>query len=148
MMERWIPYKISEMLQWHYCAVAQALLDSYKMQDEDILGRIVAMDETWAPSYEPNSKRLSNEWKHSSSPRSKKQCPKQFFVNVIFIVAYEIYGVILQHAVSPKHTKLSITFFQRSGKNDSACGTEFLIFRDNAINHTAAAVTDLLRRWN
>ena len=57
--------------------------------------RTVAMDETWAGSYEPNSKPQSNEWKHPGSPRSKKVRPTQSAV----IVAYDIDVVILYHAV-------------------------------------------------
>ena len=54
--------------QWHRFAVSHAL-------GGDFLGRIVAVDETWARSYEPNLKRKSNEWKHSDSPRPKKVRP-------------------------------------------------------------------------
>ena len=43
--------------------------------DDDFLGLIVAMDETWDRSYEPNLKRQSNEWKHPGSSRPKKVQP-------------------------------------------------------------------------
>ena len=43
-----------------------------KREGDDFLGRIVAMDETWTRSYEPNLKRQSNEWKHPGSPRPKE----------------------------------------------------------------------------
>ena len=39
---------------------AMQSLDRYQREDGDFLGRIVAMDETWARSYEPNSKCQSN----------------------------------------------------------------------------------------
>ena len=68
-------------------AVAQALLDRYLREGEDFLGRIVAMDETWAHSYEPNLKRKSNEWKHPGSPRPNKVNHTQSAVKVMFIVA-------------------------------------------------------------
>ena len=51
---RWIPHEISKVQQWHHFAVAQALLDRYQREGDDFLGRIVAMDETWTRSYEPN----------------------------------------------------------------------------------------------
>ena len=51
---RWIPHEISEVQQWHQFAVAQALLDRYQRAGDGFLGRIVAMDETWTRSYEPN----------------------------------------------------------------------------------------------
>ena len=70
----WISHEISEVQQWHRYTVAQALLDRYQRED-DFLGQIVAMDETWACSYEPNLKHQSNEWKNLSSPRPKKVRP-------------------------------------------------------------------------
>ena len=54
---RWIPHEISEVQQWHRYAVAQALLDRYQREGNDFLERIVAIDETWARSYEQNLKR-------------------------------------------------------------------------------------------
>ena len=105
---RWIPHEISEVQQWRRYAVAQALLDRYLK--DDFLGRIVAMDETWARSYEPNLKCQSNEWKHPSSPCPKKVRPTQCAVKVMFIVAYDNDGV---NAAS----SCSITFVQRSGEN-------------------------------
>ena len=59
------------------------------------------MDETLARSYEPNLKRQSNEWEHPGSPHPKKVNPTQCAVKVMFIVAYDIDGVILNHAVPP-----------------------------------------------
>ena len=53
------------------------------------LGRIVAIEETWTPSYEPNLKRPSKEWNHPGSPRPKKVRPIQCSVKVMFSVAYD-----------------------------------------------------------
>ena len=51
---RWIPHEISEVQQWLLYAYAQALLDRYQREGDDFARRIVAIDETWARSYEPN----------------------------------------------------------------------------------------------
>ncbi|KAJ4450046.1 hypothetical protein ANN_01453 [Periplaneta americana] len=77
-------------------------LDWYQREGDDFLGRIVAMDKTWAHSYKPNLKRQSNEWKHPGSPRPKKVRPTQSAVKEMFIVAYDIDGVILHHTVPPR----------------------------------------------
>ena len=79
----WIPNEISEVQQWHRYAVAQALLDRYQREGDDFHGRIVAMDETWARSYEPHLIRQSNEWKHPGSPRRRKVRPTQCAVKVM-----------------------------------------------------------------
>ena len=91
----------SEVQQWHHYAVAQALLDRYQREGDDFLGQIISMDETWARSYEPNLKRQSNEWTHPSSPSPKKVHPTQCAVKVMFIVAYDIDGVIPVHRCGP-----------------------------------------------
>ncbi|KAJ4446802.1 hypothetical protein ANN_13500 [Periplaneta americana] len=83
----------------------KVLLHRYQREGDDFLGRIVAMDETWTRSYEPNLKRQSNEWKHPGSPRPKKVRPTKSSVKEMFIVAYEIDGVILHHAVPPRLTE-------------------------------------------
>ena len=76
--------------------------DRYQREGDNFLGLIVAMDETWARSYEPNLKRQPNEWKRLGSPRPKKVRPTQCAVKVMFIVEYENNGVILHHAVPPR----------------------------------------------
>ena len=85
-------HEISKVQQWHRYTVAQALLDRYQRDGNDFLGRIVAMDETWVRSYEPNLKRQSNEWKHRGCPLPKKMRPTQCAAKVMFIVVYDIYG--------------------------------------------------------
>ena len=52
--------------QWHLYAAARAFLDRYQRESGEFLGQIVAIDETWARSYEPN------ECKHSATPSPKK----------------------------------------------------------------------------
>ncbi|KAJ4451251.1 hypothetical protein ANN_02712 [Periplaneta americana] len=66
-------------------AFREGLLHWYQREGDDFLGRIVAMDETWTRSYEPNLKRQSNKWKHPGSPRPKKVRPTQSAVKEMFI---------------------------------------------------------------
>ena len=103
----WISHEISEVQHWQRYAVAQALLDRYQRKGDAFLGRIVAMNETWTRSYEPNLKRQSNQLKCPGSLRPKKVCHTQCAVKVMFIVAYDIDSL-----------SCSITFVQRSGEND------------------------------
>ena len=113
-------------------------------------------DENWARSYEPNLKRLSNEWKHPGSSRPIKVRPTHYAVKVMFIVAYDINGVILHHAVSPKLTvnaAFNCMFLQHhirlaiSGKRRHlVVQNPSIILHDNARRRTAA-IMDLWRRW-
>ena len=86
----------------HCFIVAQALLDRYQREGDDVLERFVAMNETWAHSYEANFKCQSNEQKHPSSPCPKKANPTECAMKVMFAVAYNIDGVILHHGIAPR----------------------------------------------
>jgi hypothetical protein len=96
---RWVPHEIVEVQQWHLYGIAQDLLNRYQREGDDFLGRIITMDETWARSYEPHLKRQSSEWKHSSSPHPKKVHSAQGGVKLMFVVAYDIHGVILYRSL-------------------------------------------------
>ncbi|KAJ4432604.1 hypothetical protein ANN_21227, partial [Periplaneta americana] len=144
--------------QWHneLKRSGKALLDQYQREGDYFLGRIVAMDETWTRSYEPKLKRQSNEWKHPGSPRPKKVRPTQSAVKEMFIVAYDIDGVILHHAVLPRQTVNAdyyCKFLQHHLRPALRRKRRYLvvqnpiILHDNARSRTVAAVKDLLRRW-
>ena len=134
---RCITHEISEVQHWQRYAVTQVLLDRYQRERDDFLGRIVAMDETWARSYEPILKSQSNEWKHAGS-RPKKVRPIQFIVKVKFIVAYDIDGVILHHAVLPRQT-VNAAYVHSSGENDDTWW-----YRTPSFFMTMQGVTPLL----
>jgi len=44
----------------------------FRRDPNDLLSRLVTMDETWLYHYEPETKQQSMEWWHSGSPRPKK----------------------------------------------------------------------------
>ncbi|KAJ4450773.1 hypothetical protein ANN_02203 [Periplaneta americana] len=77
-------------------------------------------------------------------------------VKLMFIVAYDIDGVILHHAVPPRQTVNADgkrRFLQHHlrpalrRKRRHLVVQNPIILHDNARSHTAAAVKDLLRRW-
>ncbi|KAJ4434037.1 hypothetical protein ANN_16356 [Periplaneta americana] len=77
-------------------------------------------------------------------------------VKVMFIVAYDIDGVILHHTVPPSQT-VNADYYCRflqhhlrpalRRKQRHLVVQNPIILHDNARRHTAAAVKDLLRRW-
>ncbi|KAJ4445749.1 hypothetical protein ANN_12434 [Periplaneta americana] len=77
-------------------------------------------------------------------------------VKVMFIVAYDIDGVILHHTVPPRQT-VNADYYCRflqhhlrpalRSKRRHLGVQNPIILHDNARSHTAAAVKDLLRRW-
>jgi len=119
-------------------------------------GSIVTLDETWARLYEPHLMRQSNEWKHLGFPHLKKVRPTQSNVKAMFIVAYDIDGVILHHTAPQRQTVNAAYYcsFLRnhlrpslSRKRQHLLATNPTILHDNARAYTANIVTDLLRCW-
>ena len=143
-----------EVQQCHHYAVAQGLLNRYQRKSGDFIIRIVAMDETLDRSHEPHLKGQSNKLKHPGSPRPKKVRPTQSAVKVMFIVAYDIDGALLHHAVPPGqivNAAYYCTFQQHHlrpalwRKRRHLVVQKPIIPYDNARSHPSA-VTDLLCR--
>ena len=82
--------------------------------------------------------------------------PTQCAVKEMFIVVYDIHGLILYHALLPKqmvNAAYYCMFLQhhlppalRRNRRHYVV-VNHIILHDNASNHTAAAVTDLLCQW-
>ena len=64
-----------------------------------MLQRIVAIDETWIRSFEPELKRQSSEWHTKDSPRPLKFRRSQNCPKMLMIFAYDFRGVLTAHRV-------------------------------------------------
>jgi hypothetical protein len=69
----------------------------YPDDGEDMLNRIITGDESWVHHYQPESKRASMHWKHSSSPSTKKFKVTPSAGKVRIIVFWDSQGVLLAH---------------------------------------------------
>ena len=65
----------------------------YCHSDKTFLQRIVTGDETWVYHFEPESKKASMEWRHLTSPRSKKFKFQQSAGKVLVTVFWDSVGV-------------------------------------------------------
>ena len=139
---------------WNFWGATMAL---HRPRWTSTKGKVTTfLDKTGLAHTNQTLKRQSNEWKHLGSSRPKKVRPTQCAVKVMFIVAYAIDGVILHHTVPPRQTvnvAYYCTFLQLHfrpvlwRKWRHLVVQNPVILHDNARSHTAAAVTDLLRRW-
>ena len=68
---KWVPHALTEQQKWCCYETCRIHLESYQ-NGENLLNRIIAIDETWARAYEPELKRQSAEWRHHGSPRKHK----------------------------------------------------------------------------
>ena len=92
--------------RWLRYDAAQTHLQRYGRDGDGFLWGIIALDETWARSFEPLLKRQSNEWHHHGSPRKTVVRRTPTNVKVMVIAACDYDGVILTHAV-PQRQKVN-----------------------------------------
>ena len=69
---RWIPHLLTDEQKGIRITISSNHLRQYKRQGNACLNRLVACDETWAHSWEPELKRQSSSWCGSYSPRPQK----------------------------------------------------------------------------
>ena len=69
---RWVPRMLSVEMKQSRVTISGAMLTRYNANPDDFHFRVVTCDETWLYHYDPESKQESMEWKHASSPKTKK----------------------------------------------------------------------------
>jgi hypothetical protein len=60
-------------------------------EGSNFLQRIITGDKSWIYECDPETKRQSEEWKHSGSSRSKKACKSRSKIKIMLIVFFFIY---------------------------------------------------------
>ena len=101
---RWIPKMLSECQKAQRVESCQRFVQRLEREGEDFLSRIVTADETWISLYEPESKEQSTMWKTLGSPSPKKFKVSRSTKKQMFIMFFDIHGVILSHAVPQGQT--------------------------------------------
>ena len=96
---RWVPHMLSESEKHQLVNIARKLLKRYGEDGDEILHRIVAIDETWIWSFEPELKRQSSECHTKNSPRPVKFRRSQNCAKMLMIFAYDFFGVLTAHMV-------------------------------------------------
>jgi len=71
-------------------------LERYSREGDNFLNRIITGDETWI-HYEPETKRQDIQWKHTSSPISKKFKSQPSARKLMLTVFWDSQGPILEH---------------------------------------------------
>ncbi|XP_071083734.1 histone-lysine N-methyltransferase SETMAR-like [Haliotis cracherodii] len=125
--------------------ISGALLTRYNANPDDFHFRIVTSDETWVYHFDPESKQESMEWKHATSPKTKKFKATRSTKNVMMTIFWDSKGVIhidyLPHGITMngeyyakllKQVRQSIKM-QRRGKIRRGS----MLHHDNAPVHTS-----------
>ena len=101
---RWIPKMMSECQKAQRVESCQRFVQRFEREGEYFLSRIVTADETWISLYESESKEQSTMWKTLGSPSPKKFKVSRSTKKRMFIMFFDIHGVILSHAVPQGQT--------------------------------------------
>ena len=118
-----------------------------------MLQRIVAIDETWIRSFEPELKRQSSEWPTKDSPRPLKFRRSQNCPKLLMIFAYDFHGVLTAHRV-PTGRTVNKEYYEKylrtvlrpalRRKRSELINCTPLILHDNASPHNSNLVKELL----
>jgi len=65
---RWVPRQLTPQLRKRRVDACEELLRRFEREGDGFLARIVTGEETCVHSHQPEMKRASKEWRHSSSP--------------------------------------------------------------------------------
>jgi len=68
---KWVPKCLNADQKRQRCQSYEQLLEFFRRDPNDILSRLVTMDETWLNHYDPETKQESMEWRHSGLPHPK-----------------------------------------------------------------------------
>jgi len=85
------------------------LLKRFEAEGDGFLGRIATGDETWVHCHQPETKKASKEWRHTSSPKPKKFRTPSSAGKVILTLFWNERGVILKHYMPRGNTVTSAT---------------------------------------
>jgi hypothetical protein len=87
-----VPKVLTQEQKRRRVACCQDLMENE--ESSNFLQRVITGEESWIYEYDPETKRQSEEWKHSGSPRSKKARKSQSKIKIMFIVFFYIRGVV------------------------------------------------------
>jgi len=88
----------------------QEHLKRFEAKGDGFLGRIVTGDETWVHYHQPETKKASQEWRHTSSPKPKKLRTKPSAGKIMLTLFWDERGVILEHYMRRGNTVTSATY--------------------------------------
>ena len=90
----WVPRQLMEDHKTERVCCCTQLLEHHH-GDPTFLERIITGDGTWVYHFEPESKRRSMEWRHPTSPRTKKFKAQNSAGKIMAMVFWDSQGVIL-----------------------------------------------------
>jgi len=152
----WVPQQQTAELKEQCVDVCQELLKCFEAEGDGFLGRIATGDETWVHYNQLETKKVSKELRHTSSPKLKKFRTQPSAGKIMLTFFWDERGVILEHYMPRGSTVTSATYADLlknhlhpaiRSKRRGLLSTGVLLQHYNARPHTArstvATIQDL-----
>lgn len=104
---RWVPRLLTPLQKKNREELSQQMLSVLWKDEDDFFDRLITMDECWVYLYDPETKEMSKQWKHSSSPPPKKAKVQKSAGKIMLSVFWDCRGVILTDYLTKGHTVTS-----------------------------------------
>ena len=130
--------------------ICEELLKRYREERDQFLLNIVTGDESWIHHFDPEEKRLSMEYRHTSSPRPKKFKTMPSADKILLTVFWDSQRVYLAEFLEPGKTVNSARYIEtiknlrRRVCRVRGSTSRILLLHVNARPHTARATIDAL----
>lgn len=111
---RWVPRILSTEQKERRVTDSRAFLRRYRREGEAFLDRIITTDETWIWFFDPETKRESSAWKHTSSPPPMKARVQKSGSRYMFIMFLDRRGMLLCHTV-PRGATVNSDYYSKVG---------------------------------
>ena len=111
---RWIPKMLTDNQKRMRTESCQRKLRRFEREGSNFMERIVTVDETRISFYTPETKQQSTMWKTPGSPSPKKFKQTQSTKKQMFIVLFDVRGVVLAHAV-PQGQTVNAAYYTQVG---------------------------------
>jgi histone-lysine N-methyltransferase SETMAR len=105
-----VPCQLTAELKEQHVDACQELLKRFEAEGDDFLERIVTGDGTWVHYHQPETKKASKEWRHTSSPNPKIFCTQPSAGKVMLTLFWDERGVILEHYMARGNSVTSATY--------------------------------------
>ena len=107
---RWVPCQLTAELKERHVDACQKLLKRFEAEGDGFLGRAVMGDETWVHYHQSETKKASEEWRHTPSPKPKKFLTQSSAGKVRLTLFWDERGVILEHYMPRGNPVTSTTY--------------------------------------
>uniref|UniRef100_A0A8D8R8P0 Histone-lysine N-methyltransferase SETMAR n=1 Tax=Cacopsylla melanoneura TaxID=428564 RepID=A0A8D8R8P0_9HEMI len=149
---RWVPKQLTEQHKLNRVQTSKEFLERYELEGDNFLNSIVTGDETWVAHYTPETKRQSQQWRHTFSPCAKKFKTTISAKKIMASVFWDHKGIILIEYLDQGETINAVRYCETLNKLKRAIQNKrrgmltngVCLLHDNARPHTANATKQLL----